>query len=158
MKNKYDVLKLENQLCFPLYACAKEVVKMYKPFLDKIDLTYTQYITMMVMWERKNLNVKELGRYLYLDSGTLTPVLKKLESKGYITRARSKDDERNLMVTLTDNGDGLKEKAVEIPMQLGKCAKLNLDESQKLYSLLYKMLNSMGQGSDPMTKKGKIDE
>ncbi|MBV4420502.1 MarR family transcriptional regulator [Clostridium tyrobutyricum] len=145
MKNKYDVLKLENQLCFPLYACAKEVVKMYKPFLDKIDLTYTQYITMMVMWERKKLNVKELGRYLYLDSGTLTPVLKKLESKGYITRARSKDDERNLMVTLTDNGDGLKEKAVEIPMQLVKCAKLNLDESQKLYGLLYKMLNSRGQ-------------
>ncbi|WP_039657626.1 MarR family winged helix-turn-helix transcriptional regulator [Clostridium tyrobutyricum] len=154
MKNKYDVLKLENQLCFPLYVCAKEVVKMYKPFLDKIDLTYTQYIAMMVMWERERLNVKELGEYLYLDSGTLTPVLKKLESKGYIIRARSKDDERNLMVTLTDKGNRLKEKAVEIPMQLGKCVKLNLDESQQLYRLLYKMLNSM-VGSDPMTEKGK---
>ncbi|MBV4427532.1 MarR family winged helix-turn-helix transcriptional regulator [Clostridium tyrobutyricum] len=143
MKNKYDVLKLENQLCFPLYACAKEVVKMYKPFLDKIDLTYTQYITMMVMWEREKLNVKELGRYLYLDSGTLTPVLKKLESKGYITRARSKDDERNLMVTLTDKGHRLKEQAVKIPMQLGKCVELKLDESQQLYNLLYKMLDSM---------------
>ena len=143
MKNKYDILKLENQLCFPLYACAKEVVKMYKPFLDNIDLTYTQYITMMVMWEREKLNVKELGRYLYLDSGTLTPVLKKLESKGYITRARSKDDERNLMVTLTDKGHRLKEQAVEIPMQLGKCVELKLDESQQLYNLLYKMLDSM---------------
>ena len=94
--NKYECLKLDNQMCFPLYVCAKEVVKRYKPFLDEIDLTYTQYITMMVFWEHKEMNVKELGAYLFLDSGTLTPVLKKLEQKGYITRKRSDKDERVL--------------------------------------------------------------
>ena len=90
--NKYDCLKLENQLCFPLYACSKEVIRRYKPYLDKLDLTYTQYITMMVMWEKKEVTVKELGRCLYLDSGTLTPVLKKLEEKKYVVRNRSKED------------------------------------------------------------------
>ena len=95
---KYDVLKLENQICFPLYACSKEIVRKYKPFLDEIDLTYTQYITMMVMWEHKEMSVKDLGEYLYLDSGTLTPVLKKLEQKGYVTRARDVQDERVLNV------------------------------------------------------------
>jgi DNA-binding MarR family transcriptional regulator len=145
VKNRYDVLKLENQLCFPIYACAREIVKKYKPFLDKIDLTYTQYITMMVIWEREKLNVKELGRYLYLDSGTLTPVLKRLESKGYITRTRSKDDERNLLVALTDRGGRLKEQAVEIPMQLGKCVKLKSEEAGQLYNLLYKMLNDIAE-------------
>ena len=94
--DKFDCLKLENQLCFPLYACSKEIVKKYKPFLDKIDLTYTQYITMIVMWEKREINVKELGNCLYLDSGTLTPLLKKLEQKGYVTRQRSEKDERNL--------------------------------------------------------------
>lgn len=94
MADKYDLLKLENQLCFPLYACSKEIVRRYKVYLDKLDLTYTQYIVMMVMWEDKELNVKELGDKLFLDSGTLTPVLKKLESKGYVTRERSKIDER----------------------------------------------------------------
>ncbi|MCH3964495.1 MAG: MarR family transcriptional regulator [Clostridium sp.] len=145
MKDRYDILKLENQLCFPIYACAREIVKKYKPFLDKMNLTYTQYITMMVMWERKKLNVKELGEYLYLNSGTLTPVLKKLESKGYITRTRSKDDERNLLVTLTEHGDKLKNQAVEIPAQVGKCVKLKVEEVRELYKLLYKMLNNMAE-------------
>jgi DNA-binding MarR family transcriptional regulator len=145
VKNIYDVLKLENQLCFPIYACAREIAKKYKPFLNRIDLTYTQYIAMMVIWEKEKLNVKELGKYLYLDSGTLTPVLKKLESKGYIKRTRSKYDERNLIVTLTDRGDKLREQAVEIPMQVGKCVKLKLEEAQELYKLLYKMLNNMNE-------------
>jgi DNA-binding MarR family transcriptional regulator len=145
VKDRYDILKLENQLCFPIYACAREIVKKYKPFLDKMNLTYTQYITMMVMWERKKLNVKELGEYLYLNSGTLTPVLKKLESKGYITRTRSKDDERNLLVTLTEHGDKLKNQAVEIPAQVGKCVKLKVEEVRELYKLLYKMLNNMAE-------------
>ena len=101
MEDKYEVLKLKNQLCFPLYACSKEIVRMYKPFLDALDLTYTQYITMMVLWELKQVSVKELGERLYLDSGTLTPVLKKLEQKGYIKRERSKEDERMLVVTVT---------------------------------------------------------
>lgn len=145
MNSKYDSLKLENQLCFPLYACSKEVVKQYKPYLDQIDLTYTQYITMMVMWERKQLTVKELGEHLYLDSGTMTPVLKKLESKGYVLRSRSKDDERNLIVTLTEQGEKLKDEAYEIPMKVGQCVKLQPEEAKLLYQLLYKVLNGMSE-------------
>ena len=131
---------MENQVCFPLYACAKEVVRKYKPFLDRLDLTYTQYIAMMVMWDKKEMNVKELGEYLYLDSGTLTPVLKKLEAKGYVLRNRSKADERNLIVTITAEGEALKEKAVEIPGQIGKCIPLEPQEAAQLYGLLYKIL------------------
>ncbi|MCH5343674.1 MAG: MarR family transcriptional regulator [Acetatifactor sp.] len=139
---KYDCLKLENQLCFPLYACSKEIVRRYKPFLDELDLTYTQYITMMVMWEKKEMNVKELGSCLYLDSGTLTPVLKKLESKGYIARARSKFDERNLVLTITEEGEKLKDRAVEIPAKMGQCVHLKPDEATQLYQLLYKILGN----------------
>ena len=102
MNSKYDCLKLKNQICFPLYACSKEIIRRYKPFLDEVDLTYTQYITMMALWENESMNVRELGSCLFLDSGTLTPLLKKLENKGYIMRSRSKEDERNLIVTLTD--------------------------------------------------------
>lgn len=141
-ENIFDSLKLENQLCFPLYACSKEVVRRYKPHLDEIDLTYTQYITMMVMWDKKEINVKELGSFLYLDSGTLTPVLKKLESKGYITRNRSKEDERNLVIQITKDGEKLKEKAVEIPEKIGQCVKLSPEESVQLYGLLHKMLGA----------------
>ena len=95
MSDKYDVLKLDNQLCFPLYAVSKEIVRKYTPFLNEIDLTYTQYIAMMVMWEHKEISIKELWEYLFLDSGTLTPVVKTLETKNYVTRERSKTDERN---------------------------------------------------------------
>ena len=140
MKN-YDVLKLENQICFPLYACSREIIKQYKPFLDKIDLTYTQYITMMVLWEKKSINVKNLGQILYLDSGTLTPLLKKLEGKGYIARQRSTSDERNLIVTVTESGEALKESAVSIPAEIGKCSNLEPEEAVQLYRILYKMLN-----------------
>lgn len=143
MDNKFDALKLENQLCFPLYACSKEVVKRYKPFLDEVDLTYTQYIAMMVMWEQKEITVKKLGEYLYLDSGTLTPLLKKLESKGYILRTRSKEDERNLFVSLTEKGEQLRLRAVDIPVNMGKCMKLSQEEAAQLYQLLYKVLNGM---------------
>ena len=115
---KYDCLKLDNQICFPLYACAKEIVRRYKPFLDEINLTYTQYIVMMVLWERESMNVKELGDTLYLDSGTLTPVLKKLESKDYIKRERAKSDERNLLITVTEEGMALRDKAVNVPAQM----------------------------------------
>lgn len=139
----YDCLKLENQLCFPLYACAKEVVRKYKPFLDEIDLTYTQYIAMMVMWEKKEINVKDLGSFLYLDSGTLTPVLKKLEEKGYVTRSRSKEDERVLMVGITAKGEELKEKAVDIPKKMGSCINLSVEEAGQLFNLLHKMLSEI---------------
>lgn len=140
---KYEKLKLGNQLCFPLYACAKEIIRKYKPYLDQIDLTYTQYITMMVLWEMKTVNVKTLGECLYLDSGTLTPVLKKLESKGYITRVRSSEDERNLVVTITEEGEKLKDMAIDIPSEMGACVKLSKEEARILYDLLYKIIGNI---------------
>lgn len=142
-EEKYETLKLGNQICFPLYACAKEIIRKYKPYLDDIDLTYTQYITMMVLWEKKSVNVKTLGECLYLDSGTLTPVLKKLESKGYITRERSNEDERNLVVTITKEGDELRDKAVDIPRNMGTCVKLSAEEAKTLYELLYKIIGNV---------------
>ena len=141
----YNALKLENQLCFPLYAASKEIVRKYKPLLEELDLTYTQYITMMVMWEQKEINVKTLGEYLYLDSGTLTPVLKKLEVKGYITRQRSKEDERNLCVLITNEGEALKDHALKIPQQMGQCINLQPGEAKELYRLLYKVMTQLGQ-------------
>ena len=143
MADKYDSLKLENQLCFPLYACAKEVVKAYKPYLDELDLTYTQYITMMVMWEHKELRVKDVGKYLYLDSSTLTPLLKRLEEKGYVSRRRSAKDERDLIVTITDSGEALKERAATIPERLISCIRMDVQKAQTLYSLLYELIGGL---------------
>ena len=139
----YDALKLENQLCFPLYACAKEIVRRYKPFLDEIDLTYTQYIAMMVLWERRSVTVKELGSLLFLDSGTLTPLLKKLESKGYVTRERSEDDERVLNVTVTEQGMALREQAVEIPAKMAGCVCLSREDAATLYTVLHKIMSGI---------------
>lgn len=141
--HKYDVLKLENQLCFPLYACSKAIVRQYKPFLDELDLTYTQYITMMVLWEEKKINVKQLGKKLYLDSGTLTPLLKKLEAKGYLTRTRSSKDERNLVIVITEAGEALKEQAVQVPQKVGDCLQLEIQEIQNLRYLLQKIVGSL---------------
>ena len=135
-----DCLKLENQLCFPLYAASREVIKKYKPYLDEIDLTYTQYIVLMVLWEENNINVKALGEKLFLDSGTLTPLLKKLEQKGYIERKRSNNDERNLLVSITKEGIKLKNQAKEIPSKVGGCVRLTKEEALKLYEILYKIL------------------
>jgi DNA-binding MarR family transcriptional regulator len=140
---EYDALKLENQLCFPLYACSKEIIRAYKPFLDEIDLTYTQYITMMVLWEKKEMNVKTLGENLYLDSGTLTPVLKKLEAKGLLKRTRSKADERNLLVSITKEGEALKEKAKDVPSKIGNCVKLQADDAKELYRLLHMIIDNV---------------
>ncbi|MBR6985282.1 MAG: MarR family transcriptional regulator [Ruminococcus sp.] len=146
MDKKYDPLKLENQLCFPLYACSREIIKKYRPLLEKLDLTYTQYIAMMVLWEQRKLSVKELGKKLYLDSGTLTPVLKSLEAKGFVTRNRSTEDERVLMVEITKKGDALKEKAISVPQELGKCIVLSPDEAACLYKILYKLLDGPENG------------
>ena len=140
MNKDYDALKLENQLCFPLYACSKEIIRKYKPFLDEVDLTYTQYIAMMALWEKKTMTVKELGNCLYLDSGTLTPLLKKMEAKGLVTRKRSAEDERNLVVTLTRDGEKLKGKAASIPEKMAKCMPLEPSEAETLYRILYKLL------------------
>lgn len=144
MAENYDALKLENQLCFPLYACSREIIKKYHPLLSDIDLTYTQYIAMMVFWEDSKISVKELGKKLYLDSGTLTPVLKSLESKGLVRRYRSTEDERVLLVEITDKGRELKEKAAGIPAQIGGCIQLEPAEAFELYRLLYKILGVTG--------------
>lgn len=143
--NNYDALKLDNQLCFPLYAVSKEIVRRYTPFLSEIDLTYTQYIAMMVLWEHKEVSVKELGKKLFLDSGTLTPLLKNLEKKGLVTRERSKEDERFLVVTVTEEGMKLREKAVEIPGKVGNCVSLEPEESLCLYTTLRKLLGQFEQ-------------
>ncbi len=143
-----DILRLENQLCFPLYAAAKEVVNRYKPFLDQLDLTYTQYIAMMVLWERKSVGVKDLGKSLYLDSGTLTPLLKWLESKGFVRRERSSRDERAVTITITQAGEALREKARAIPGKMEKCMPLSREEAGTLYTLLYKLLKNLDCGEE----------
>lgn len=135
-----DSLKLENQLCFPLYAASKEVIKKYTPFLDEIGLTYTQYIAMMVLWDKKQITAKTLGEYLFLDSGTITPVIKRLEQQGLVTRQRSSEDERSLVITITPKGEELKNQAKEIPPKIGGCIQLERDEVLTLYKLLYKLL------------------
>ena len=140
--NRYDALKLKVQLCFPLYACSREIIKQYKPYLDKLDLTYTQYIAMLVLWEKRSITVKDLGTELFLDSGTLTPLLKKMEAKGLITRRRSDLDERSLIVSVTEAGMALREKAVEVPYQMAGCVNLQPEEAAELYRLLYKLLDN----------------
>ncbi len=139
--SKYDALKIDRQLCFPLYAASREIIRTYRPSLDRLGLTYTQYITMMVVWERRKISAKELGEKLFLDSGTLTPVLKCLEGKGYIKRSRSSEDERLLMIVITDAGDELKEQALFVPGEMSKCVRLSKDEAATLYKLLYKLLD-----------------
>lgn len=139
---EFDCLKLENQLCFPMYAASKEIIRRYKPFLEDLDLTYTQYIVMLVLWEEKESNVKSLGEKLFLDSGTLTPLLKKLEDKGYITRTKLSSDERNLIIKITKVGEKLRKKAKDIPMKMGKCIDLNKEDAIALYNILYKILKS----------------
>ena len=140
--DKYDSLKIENQLCFPLYAAAREIVKLYTPALSSLDLTYTQYITMMVLWEKENISVKELGDALYLDSGTLTPVLKSLEKKGFINRVRSKEDERMLVINVTDKGRELRDDALAVPPAIACGVNLEPEEAAVLYKVLYKLLDS----------------
>ena len=143
--DRYDTLKLENQLCFPLYAASREVIKRYHPYLTELGLTYTQYIAMMVLWADKTISVKELGQNLFLDSGTLTPVLKSLEEKGYVNRRRSSEDERVLIVEITEAGEALKEQAVSIPEKIAGCVRLDTEEAVQLHGLLYKVLAVMNE-------------
>lgn len=141
-QNEYDALKLENQLCFPLYACSRSIVNLYTPYLKPLGLTYTQYIVFLVLWEHDGITVGELGAKLYLDNGTITPLLKKMQDKGYVTRVRSKADERVVIVSLTDKGRALREEAKKIPEAVGNCVPLDPEEAGTLYTLLYKVLNS----------------
>jgi len=144
MSDKYDCLKLENQLCFPLYVASREIIRRYKPFLDKLDLTYTQYIAMMVMWEKKSLKVTELCKCLFLDTGTVSPLIRKLKSKGYIELSRSKEDERIQVITITDKGEALKEEAVDIPSKMinSKCMNLSKEDAENLYRILYSIIQA----------------
>ena len=137
-----DPLLLENQLCFPLYAAAKEVVRCYRPFLDPLGLTYTQYIAMMALWEHKVLTINQLGKLLYLDSGTLTPMLKKMEQAGLLVRRRSETDERSVVISLTPKGEALREQAVNIPDEMAQYVKLNANDTIQLYHLLHRLLGN----------------
>ena len=143
MESSMDPLRLEAQMCFPLYAVARKVTGLYRPFLDALDLTYTQYLVMMVLWEENHISSKELGNRLYLDSGTLTPVLKALQQKGYITRTRSEKDERVLMLSITADGMALKKSCSEIPYQVGSCMPLSEPDAKELYRLLYELLHAI---------------
>ena len=135
-----DALKLDNQLCFRLYAASKEIIRQYSPLLDELDLTYTQYITLLVLWEKDQISVKELGSKLYLDSGTLTPLLNKLKKKGLIEKNKHEKDGRELIISLTEKGKNLKEKALDIPESVSKCVKLKNDEALAFFKLLNKVL------------------
>ena len=138
--DRYAGLLLENQLCFPLYAASREIIRLYRPHLEALDLTYTQYITMMVLWEEQEISVKQLGGRLYLDSGTLTPLLKSLEAKGYVTRTRCEADERVVLVRLTETGLALRDRALSVPAGMRACLRLSDEEAAALYKLLYKLL------------------
>ena len=138
----YDCLRLENQLCFPMYVCAKEIVKRYRPFLDPLDITYTQYIALLILWERDGLSVKDLGDRMFLDSGTLTPLLRKLEEKGYVSRTRDPADERSVVVTLTPAGKDLREKAVDIPASVGACMNISEQDAVALYGILGRLMGT----------------
>lgn len=147
-KQTFDPLLLENQLCFPLYACARKIVAAYNPFLKELGLTYPQYITMMVLWENNKVAMRDLGNRLYLDSGTLTPVLKKLEAMGYLKRYRNPEDERILMVSITDEGKALRQEAEKIPYQMGclvnqKGELLSGEEVGKLKEQLYQIIHTL---------------
>ena len=141
--NEYESLKLENQLCFPLYACARKVVSQYTPYLKPLGITYTQYILFMVLWEKDGQTVGEIGERLCLDNGTLTPMLKKLEEAGFLTRKRSADDERKVTVSLTEKGWDLRDQVKDIPAGVGSCISIEPEEAKALYGLLYKIIGQL---------------
>lgn len=135
-----EEMKLENQLCFPLYAAARSVTALYTPYLKPLGLTYTQYIVFLVLWEKDGIPVGELGKRLMLDSGTLSPLLKKMRQAGYIEKRQSAEDERSFLITLTDKGRALQEQAREIPRKVGGCIALTPEKAAQLYQLLYELL------------------
>ena len=145
MNNIEDCLKLSNQLCFPLYVCSKEITKKYTPILKELGLTYTQYITLLVIWEHKEIEMKDLENILYLDSGTLTPVLKKLENNGYIVKERDKTDSRNINIKITNEGILLKEKVKNVPSDVGNCLDISKEDAEQLYKLLYKIIGNINK-------------
>ena len=137
-----EALKLDNQLCFPLYAASRKITGAYTPYLKPLGITYTQYITFMVLWEHDNIPVHDICARLHLDNGTMTPLLKKMEEQGYITRRRDGSDERRVLICLTDAGRAMKEKAKDIPLKIGSCIRIQPDEARTLYRILYEILDS----------------
>ena len=136
----FDPLQLKNQLCFVLYVCSKEIIKRYTPHLEKLGITYTGYITLMSLWEKDDVSVKELGSKLFLDSGTLTPLLKKLEAQNLITRNRSQKDERTVIITLTDEGRKMKEKCADIPSKMMCYNLIDIEKAPALLEELHSMM------------------
>jgi DNA-binding MarR family transcriptional regulator len=147
--SEHNHLHLSNQLCFALYACSREMTKLYRPLLDELGLTYPQYLVLLVLWEEGEATVKHLGERLYLDSGTLTPLLKRLENAGLITRARAKDDERKVLIRLTDQGQALQEKAAQVPTRLICKTNLPLDEYRRLKQEFDSLLQRLHQINNP---------
>lgn len=144
--DKNEAMKLSNQLCFPLYAAARNVTGLYAPWLKPLGLTYTQYIVFLVLWEKDGISVSEIGEKLMLDNGTLSPLLKKMEQEGYVERKRSREDDRVVEITLTDKGRALQEKAEDIPLRVAGCIDLPEEKARMLYDLLYELLGNRGYG------------
>ncbi|MGP1462998.1 MarR family winged helix-turn-helix transcriptional regulator [Tannerella sp.] len=138
---KYDILKLDNQLCFPIYVASREIIQGYNQYFGELDITYPQYLVLMVLWEEDDMTVNSIGKRLHLDSGTLTPLLKRMEIKGLIVRKRCTMDERTVKISLTDKGKQLRENAVKIPPQLAKDVSLTNEEVDTLKKLIYKLIN-----------------
>ncbi len=139
-----ETMKLSNQLCFPLYAAARNVTSLYTPLLKPLGLTYTQYIVFLVLWEKDGITVGELGEKLMLDNGTLSPLLKKMQQAGYVERRRCREDDRVVEITLTEKGRALQEQAKEIPLKIGGCVTFPVEKAHQLYTLLYELLESQG--------------
>ena len=144
----HEAMKLANQLCFPLYAAARNVTNLYTPWLKPLGLTYTQYIVFLVLWERDGLSVTEIGEKLMLDNGTLSPLLKKMEKAGYVERRRCREDDRVVEIILTEKGKALQEKAKDIPGKVAGCIDLPPEKAQQLYSLLYELLDTQRDRKD----------
>lgn len=159
MENNYrEAMKLANQLCFPLYAAARNVTALYTPWLKPLGLTYTQYIVFLVLWEKDGVSVTEIGEKLMLDNGTLSPLLKKMEQAGFVERRRCRKDDRIVEITLTDAGRALQEKAKDIPGHVASCINLPLEKAQTLYSLLYELLGNQQKNNDNRKRKENQNE
>ena len=157
MDNEYrEAMKLANQLCFPLYAAARNVTNLYTPWLKPLGLTYTQYIVFLVLWEKEGLSVTEIGEKLMLDNGTLSPLLKKMEQAGYVERRRCREDDRVVEITLTEKGKSLQEKVKDVPGKVAGCIDLPPEKAQQLYSLLYELLDK--QRNREKNRKEKHNE
>ncbi len=150
-----EAMKLANQLCFPLYAAARHVIGLYTPWLKPLGLTYTQYIVLLVLWERDGISVTEIGEKLMLDNGTLSPLLKKMEQAGYVQRRRCRKDDRVVEITLTDAGRALQEKAKEVPGRVASCIDLPPEKAQALYALLYELLDNQKKNYDKGDKNNE---